>query len=72
MMSKYKQLWDATAPDNVSPIIVRVEDQAFIPPDPANRDRAEYDEWLAEGNTPDPPDTPGQPATREDTSDAPG
>lgn len=31
---------------------------AFIPFDPANRDYAEYLEWLAEGNEPLPADTP--------------
>jgi hypothetical protein len=34
--------------------IIRTADGAVIPPDPANRDRAEYDKWLAAGGVPDP------------------
>lgn len=34
--------------------IKRLADSAFIPFDPANQDYAEYLEWLAEGNTPEP------------------
>ena len=34
--------------------VLRVEDQRFIPFDPANRDYADYQAWLAAGNTPDP------------------
>jgi hypothetical protein len=32
-------------------IIVRDEDQAFIPNDPDNKDYAEYLAWCEEGNT---------------------
>jgi hypothetical protein len=56
MAADYKQLWDMAQPGTISETILRVEDSAYIPPDPANRDRAEYEAWLAEGNTPDPPD----------------
>jgi len=35
-------------------IVIRTADGAFIPDDPANRDRAEYDEWLEGGGVPDP------------------
>ena len=35
-------------------IVIRTEDGASIPNDPANRDRAEYDKWLAAGGVPDP------------------
>jgi hypothetical protein len=37
-----------------SDIVIRTADQAFIPNDPANRDRVEYEAWLADGGVPDP------------------
>jgi hypothetical protein len=59
-MAEYQQL---RAPDGtISTTILRVQDQAHIPDDPANRDRQTYDQWLAEGNTPDPPDPLPEPA----------
>ena len=36
--------------------IIRLTDNAFIPPDPANTDYQKYLLWLEEGNTPLPPD----------------
>ena len=41
-----------------STYILRLSDNAFIPPDPANTDYAEYQQWLAAGNTPDPAPAP--------------
>ena len=35
-------------------IIVRAADNAFIPNDPANVDRQQYEAWLAAGGVPDP------------------
>jgi hypothetical protein len=44
-----------------APTVIRTADQAHIPDDPANRDRAEYNQWLANGGVPDPPDPPPEP-----------
>ena len=38
--------------------ILRIEDNAFIPPDPGNRDYAAYLAWVEEGNMPDPAPEP--------------
>lgn len=34
--------------------VFRLEDQAYIPDCEDNRDWQEYQQWLAEGNTPEP------------------
>ena len=44
-----------------STTILRLTDNAFIPPDPANTDYAAYLAWLEAGNTPDPAPTPEPP-----------
>jgi hypothetical protein len=42
--------------------ILRIADNAFIPPDPANTDYAAYLAWLDEGNTPEPAPEPPAPS----------
>jgi len=39
-----------------TPTIIRLSDNASIPADPANTDYRQYQQWLAEGNVPDPAD----------------
>ena len=57
MAAPYQQLLDPMT-GKPSTTILRVADQAYIPDDPANRDRQEYLEWLEAGNQPDPPAEP--------------
>jgi len=41
--------------------VIRIRDGALVPNDPTNRDRIEYEAWLAGGGVPDPfiPPMPG-------------
>ena len=48
MTYTYKKPQPSRGPENT---IIRKEDNAAIPFDPANTDYAEYLEWVAEGNT---------------------
>ena len=41
--------------------ILRLADNAFIPPDPANIDYAAYLKWVEAGNTPEPAPAPPAP-----------
>ena len=42
-------------------IILRIADNAFIPPDPANTDYAAYLQWVEQGGTPEPAPEPVAP-----------
>jgi hypothetical protein len=50
--------------------ITRLSDNASIPNDPANRDYAEYLEWVTEGNTPEPVDEPLPPTQKQLNAEA--
>lgn len=52
-MADYQQLTDASG--KLITTVLRRADNAHIPDDPGNRDRQQYDEWLAAGYVPDPP-----------------
>lgn len=53
-MADYQQLHSHDG--SISSTVLRRSDTAYIPDDPANRDRQTYLQWVAEGNVPDPPD----------------
>ena len=44
-----------------STTILRLADNAFIPPDPANTDYAAYLQWVEQGGTPEPAPEPPAP-----------
>lgn len=50
----YKLLRDHTGSN--LPFVIRLQDNAFIPVDPANTDYQTYLKWVAEGNEPLPAD----------------
>ena len=50
--------YQLTATDST---VIRTEDGACIPNDPANRDWIEYQQWLAAGGVPDPYVPPPEP-----------
>lgn len=56
MQYNYQQVYlvGTTIIDNST--IKRLPDASFIPNDPANTDWQAYEAWLAEGNTPLPPE----------------
>lgn len=56
MSYTYKQLKNQLTNKIDTKMILRKEDNAFIPCDEANTDYQEYLEWLAEGNTPEAAD----------------
>ena len=57
-MKQYRKIIDKLTGDSVSVNRTDCLPQLIIPIAPGNTDYQEYLEWLAEGNTPEPADTP--------------
>ena len=55
-MYEYQYLIDGNTGGINPNVIKRLPDNAFIPNNPANTDWQAYQEWLAAGNTPLPPE----------------
>jgi hypothetical protein len=64
----YTQIWNHITNDVHDSVIVRDEDGAFIPFDPANIDYQEYMAWLDEGNQPTPAQQPAPPSDKENST----
>ena len=56
MTFTYKKLKNPVDNKEETSLILRKEDNAFIPFDEANTDYQEYLKWVAEGNTPEEAD----------------
>jgi len=54
----YQQIADTLTGEIRNDLILRLADNAFIPPDPANTDYQAYLAWLEAGNTPEPAPEP--------------
>ena len=55
-MYKIINIKDIYTNEKTGEALCRISDNAFIPFDPANTDYQAYLAWVAEGNTPLPPD----------------
>jgi len=60
-MVKYQQIRDPHSGGIIESVIV-MDDEYHIPNDPENAHWVEYQKWLEEGNTPDPPLSPKEPS----------
>ena len=68
MAAEYQHTRDAMTGE-IAGTVYRYIDSAFVPDDPANRDRAEYDRYTAEGGVTDPPPpAPEPPAPAPDAN----
>jgi hypothetical protein len=50
----YKQILNPMTGQVATYAILRINDNAFVPADPANTDYQAYLKWLEEGNQPEP------------------